>query len=217
LWHSAPRGENREKEVMSFDRKVPWTLLGIAASVILLLCFPRCGMAGAQKSKITQEPGGSLVVGTVAGERGTTAAIPLYYEPAKNSRLRSLHLELDFVSNSIQFTQAEKGVAAQIQDFDLAVEAREFPPDDKKISRTRLTIDVSLDGAGSQISLPAGLLSFLNFRIPEDAKPFSISLNPVTVSAQDAAKKPVEVTAEAGKVIVSIPDAPLAGCFFFSH
>jgi hypothetical protein len=69
----------------------------------------------------------------------------------------------------------------------------------------------------SKKSLPEGLLAFLNFTIPENAKPFSISLNPISISAEDVSKKNVEVAAEPGKVIVSIPDAPLAGRFFFSH
>ncbi len=202
---------------MSFHRKDSWTCWWIAASAILLLAGPCSRLAAAQKPKSGEAAGGSLIVGTVASERGTTAAIPLYYEPSKNSHLRSVHLELDFVSNSIKFTKAEKGVASEVQNFDVAVEAKELPPDDKKISHTRLLIDVTLTDADARKSLPEGLLSFLNFKIPDDAKPFSIGLNPITVAAQDAAKKPVEVAAEAGKVIVSIPDAPLAGCFFFSH
>jgi len=172
--------------------------------------------ASAQQAK-SNEPAASIVIGTVASEVGTTAAIPLYFQPAKNSSVRSLHLELDFVSNSIKFAKAEKGVAAEGQNYDVTVEAKELPPDDKKLLHTRLTVDIAVPDSDSKQSLPDGLLAFLNFAIPENAKPFSISLTPITVTAQNASKKPVEVAAEAGKVIVSIPDAPLAGCFFFSH
>jgi hypothetical protein len=164
-----------------------------------------------------QKPAASLIVGTLASDRGTTAAIPLYYQAGKDTRLRSLRLELDFVSNSVKFDKAEKGIVAGAQAFDLTVEAKELPPDDKNLTHTRLTVNVALPGVDSQKPLPEGLWAFLNFRIPPDAKPFSIALNPISVSAQDMAKKPVEVAVEAGKIIVSVPDAPLPGCFFFSH
>lgn len=206
---------------MSWHRKTIILLLfSLAGSSVLL--FPASSRAaaapqGKSTAKSAQEPSGSLIVGTVASERGTTAAIPLYFQRSNNTNVRSVHLELDFVSNSIQFTKAEKGVAAEGQNFEVTAEAKQLPPDDKKITHTRLNIDVSVADSDSKKSLPEGLLAFLNFKIPDDAKPFSISLTPITIAAQDSSKKPVEVAAEAGKVIVSIPDAPLAGCFFFTH
>jgi len=163
---------------------------------------------------------GNLILGTVAGLPGTTIAIPLYYQASHGSSIRSLHLEVEFVSNSVKFGQAEKGVASGQQDFDLAVAAQELPKDEKDekgLQHTRLSIDVTVADSDHTKTLPEGLWAFLNFRIPTDAKPFSISLNPVSTSAQDAAQKPVPVNAEAGKIIVSIPDEPLAGCFFFTH
>ncbi len=168
-----------------------------------------------QPASRAKEPAASIVVGTVASERGTTGAIPIYYEPGKTTPLKKVHLDLDFVSNSVKFDKAEKGVAAQVQDYDLKVTAQELPPDDKKILHTRLSVDVAVTDPSK--SLPQGLLAFLNFKVPEDAKPFSIAINPVTTSAEDVSSKPAEIAAEAGKLIVSIPDAPLAGCFFFSH
>lgn len=188
----------------------------ISAIAIGLVSLPWLGVAAAQDPSASAA-GGSVVVGTVASEVGTTVAIPVYFEPGKNSRVRRLHMEIDFVSNSIKFAKAEKGVASKDLNFEINVAANELPPDDKKISHTHLKVDVSVTDADASKSLPSGLVAFLNFKIPENAKPFSISLIPLSVSGEDAAKKPVEVAAEAGKVIVSIPDAPLAGCFFFSH
>ena len=186
-------------------------LLGIAASVLLL--FPALAAAQASEARAPA----NLILGTVASDRGTTAMIPLYYQPAEDTPIRSLHLEVDFVSNSVKFAKAEKGIAAEIQDFDLAVETEELPPNDQDLSRTRLKIDIAVVDSDPGKALPRGLLSFLDFRIPEDAKPFAISLTPAAVSAQDEAGQPVEVTVEAGKVIVSVPDEPLVGCFFFTH
>jgi hypothetical protein len=194
-----------------------------------LLLDPGLTFAAAQKSKPAPSspaptsagsnppPGGSILIGTVASEVGTTAAIPLFYDPAKSGRVQSFRLMLDFVSNSVKFARAEKGVASEGLELEVKAEAAELPPDDKKITHTRLTVDISVSGGDPKQSLPAGLLAFLNFKIPENAKPFSISLNPISITAEDVSKKTVEVAAEPGKVIVSIPDAPLAGCFFFSH
>ena len=172
--------------------------------------------ASASKSAPPSEPA-SLILGTVAGDRGTTVSIPLYYQPGKNPPLHSLHLEVEFVSNSVKFDKAEKGVAAETQDFNFAIEAKDLPPDAKNITRTRLSIDVSIADPDPKKSLPEGLWAFLSFRIPPEAKPFSITLNPGPISAQDPQKKPVPLAAEAGKIIVSVPDAPLVGCFFFTH
>ncbi len=186
-------------------------LLGIAASVFLL--FPTLAAAQASEARATA----NIILGTVASDRGTTATVPLYYQPAEDTPIRSLHLEVDFVSNSVKFAKAEKGIAAEIQDYDLTVKAEPLPDDDQGLSRTRLMIDVAVADGDPGKALPRGLWTFLDFRIPEDAKPFAISLIPASVSALDEAGQPVEVTVEAGKVIVSVPDEPLVGCFFFTH
>jgi hypothetical protein len=204
-----------------------WSLMPLSASAQSSKTAPsKTAKPPAKSAAKSGQPAGksdassSIVIGTVAAERGTTAAIPLYYQPAKNTSARSLHLVLDFVSNSIKFAKAEKGVAGEAQEFEITAEAKELPldtKDEKKIQHSQLTVDVSLPDSSTQKSLPEGLLAFLNFKVPDDAKPFSISLTPVSITAQDSAKKPVEVAAEAGKVIVSVPDEPLAGCFFFTH
>ncbi len=187
------------------------SLSGIAAMALLL--FPALAAAQASEARASA----NLILGTVASDRGTTATIPLYYQPAEETPIRSLHLEVDFVSNSVKFAKAEKGIASEVQDYELTVEAEELPPSDQDLSRTRLKIDIAVVDSDPSKALPQGLWTFLDFRIPEDAKPFAISLTPASVSAQDEAGQPVEVTVEAGKVIVSVPDEPLVGCFFFTH
>ncbi len=187
------------------------SLSGIAAMALLL--FPALAAAQASEARASA----NLILGTVASDRGTTATIPLYYQPAEETPIRSLHLEVDFVSNSVKFAKAEKGIASEVQDYELTVEAEELPPSDQDLSRTRLKIDIAVVDSDPSKALPQGLWTFLDFRIPEDAKPFAISLTPASVSAQDEAGQPVEVTVEAAKVIVSVPDEPLVGCFFFTH
>ena len=206
-------------------RKIHFSMLLVG--VVFILAWPEAGFhLSAQETDATQASASgkagrqepfSLILGTVASDPGTTAAIPLYYNLLPGDALRSVHLEIEFVSNSVKFDKAEKGPAAELQEYDLAVEVKELPPDDKKISRTRLAIDVSVADSDTKKTLPEGLWAFLNFRVPPEAQPFSISLKPVSVSAQDTSKKPVKVAAEEGKIIVSIPDVPLVGCFFFTH
>ena len=187
---------------------VPLASLVLAGVAILGGALP----ALAQQSG---EPA-TVILGTVASDPGTTATIPLYYKPGAARSIRNVHLELEFVSNSVKFAKAEKGVAAETQNFDLAVNAKELPPDGN-IQRTRLSIDVSVADADAGKSLPEGLWTLLDFQVPADAKAFAIALNPIAVTAQDADKKPVKLMAEAGKIIVSVPDEPLAACFFFTH
>lgn len=190
---------------------LPPTLLGLAAT----------SASGAQAPNSAggeQNESATVSLGTVAVQVGSTATIPLYYSLGGSNPLRSFHMEVEFVSNSVKFTKAEKGVAAEAQEFDLAVEAKELPPDDKKIVRTHLNIDLSMGDADPSKSLPEGLWAYLYVDVPANAKAFSIVLTPTVVSAQDSSKKPVKVAGEAGKIIVSGPiGLPLPTCFFFNH
>ena len=180
--------------------------------VVLIAILISAAYAPAQNSK---GAAGNVILGTVAGERGTSVAIPVYYESKDDAAVRSVHLDVDFISNSIKFSKAEKGIAAEVQDYELKAETEPLPNDDQGRSRTRIKIDVAVTEAGK--ALPQGLWSYLDFEIPPEAKPFAISLNPSSVSAKDVSEKPAQVVAEAGKVIVSVPAEPLAGCFFFAH
>ena len=114
------------------------SLSGIAAMALLL--FPALAAAQASEARASA----NLILGTVASDRGTTATIPLYYQPAEETPIRSLHLEVDFVSNSVKFAKAEKGIASEVQDYELTVEAEELPPSDQDLSRTRLKIDIAV-------------------------------------------------------------------------
>lgn len=194
-----------------------FAMLCVAGLAWLLFAPLRVSAAQPPNGGGQDKKAGSLIIGTVAADRGTTASIPIYYEPGKGTHLRSVHLELDFVSNTVKFAKAQKGIAGQGHNFDLAVQAKDQAPDARKIVHTRLTVDVSVPESSSGELLPRGPLAFLNFTVPSQAKPFAISLKPISVSARDASSKPVQIAAEAGKIIVSVPEAPLANCFFFTH
>ena len=96
------------------------------------------------------------------------------------------------------------------------MKAELLPENEKNVRQRRLSIDVSTP-KGEGKALPTGLPAFLDFDVPANAMPFSISMNLLNPSAQDASGKSVKLTAEAGKLIVSVPDTRLSGCFFFTH
>jgi hypothetical protein len=158
----------------------------------------------------------SFLLGTVPADPGVNVSVPLYFTPGAGQPIHSAHLEVEFVSNSVKFDKAEKGTASAVENFNLKVDSKNLPPD-QNIQHTHLDIDMAVADADAKKSLPEGLLAFLNFQVPTNAKSFSIELKPVAFSALDAAKKPVKLAAESGKIIVSLPDVPMVGCFFFTH
>ena len=201
---------------MGRSRFIPFSITVIGAIAALIFAVSGSRAAAAQQGGGNNEPP-AFILGTVSGDPGTTTGIPLYFKTGGGKPIRSAHLEVEFVSNSVKFAKADKGAASAVQDFDLTVDSNELPPDDKNIKRTRLIIDLAVKDSDPKKSLPEGLLSFLDFSVPTDAKSFSIELNPRVVSAQDAAKASVKVRGEAGKIIIALPDEPMAGCFFFTH
>jgi len=166
--------------------------------------------AGAQGAE-----GSAVILGTVASDPGTTASVPFYYSRGSGPSLRSLRLHVDFVSNSVKFAKADKGMAAETQDYDLAVEMEDLPANERDLPRTRLKVAVTLLDATT--SIPEGLLAFLNFRIAPESKPFTILLQPADAEAQDTSQKPAPLAVEPGKVIIAGPDEPMPGCFIYTH
>ena len=158
----------------------------------------------------------TFLIGTVAGDPGTSASIPLYFTPNASQPVHSIHLEVTFVSNSVKFDKAEKGTASAVQDFDLKVASTELPPE-QNLQHTKLDIQIGIADSDTKKTLPEGLLAFLNFNVPDNAKSFAIELKPVVIAALEPGKKPVKVSVEPGKIIVALPDAPMPGCFFFTH
>jgi hypothetical protein len=156
---------------------------------------------------LAQESAGSgepprVVLGTVSSDRGATASVPLFYQPAAGRPIRTLHLEVKFAGDSVRFVRAQKGPASESQDFDLTATAREG----------RLSVDVSVRDPDARKALPDGVMASLDFQVPEDATAGSVPLVPIAVSALDGSSNQVKAIAEEGMiVIVSAP--PVAGLF----
>ncbi|MBI4442049.1 MAG: hypothetical protein HY649_01585 [Acidobacteria bacterium] len=198
----------------------------LLATLLLVFAPPLLSRGLAQGPNAEQASGsgrppapeaGTLILGTVAGEPGTSIAVPIYFKPSGEASLRALRVELEFVSNSVKFTKAEKAPVAEGSDLDLAVQVEELPRNEKNVQRTRLMVAVSVVDSNAKKLLPGGVWGFLNFRISPEATPYNISMNPLSVSAQDTSQKPVPVAVEKGHIIVFAADLPMAGCFIFTH
>ena len=201
-------------------------LARLVATLLLLFTVPFLsrGLARGPNAEQTSGSGqrpaqqaGTLILGTVAGDPGSSIAVPIYFKPSGDPSLRSLRVELEFVSNSVKFAKAEKAPASEERDLDLAVQVEELPRNEKNVQRTRLIVDVSVVDANAKRPLPAGVWGFLNFRISPEATPYNISMNPLSVSALDTSQKPVLVTVEKGNILVYAAELPMAGCFIFTH
>jgi len=145
--------------------------------------------------------------------------IPFYFTPDPDKPLRSVTVDIDYVSNNLKFQKASKGVAADQAGAEITTNLTDGTPDDKGITRSTLRVTASLGQGNATQGLPDGLLAYLLFQISLDAKPFAIKLNTTVVSAEDLKnQKLAKMAAEPGLVVVEVLDVmPEATCFFFSH
>lgn len=162
-----------------------------------------------------------ISLGEIVGSPGASLTIPLYYTPSANQPLRSFSLDIEFVSNHLEFQKAAEGILPSGVETDTAATLTRGDPDEKGITRSKVRVSVSLKNRNSQKGLPQGLLAFLLFQVTMDAKPFAIKLTPTVVSAEDLHVPPRKVTTIStapGMVAVEFPNVvPKATCFFFSH
>jgi len=221
-----------------------WTSLGwLAASLptclatvffqTVLLASPQQGTSDsksdekpAAKGEASQEeapgPVPRISLSEITGSPGASLMVPLYYTPDPKQPLRSLTVEIDFVSNHLKFQKASRGVIPDDMGADITANVTDGAPDAKSgIVRSKLRVAVSLTDKNSPKGLPDGLLAYLLFNVTTDAKPFTIKLNPTVVSAEDLhapPRKMAKFSATPGIVVVEVPDLlPEATCFFFSH
>ncbi len=160
-------------------------------------------------------------VGEITGTPGASLMLPLYYTADPNVPLRSLTVEIDYVSNNLKFNKASRGVVTEKAGADVAATLTDGTPNENGLTRSKLQIATSLTEQNPQEGIPSGLLAFLLFRINPKAKPFAIRLNTRVVSAEDLQSPPQKVTqvaATPGLVVVELADVlPEATCFFFTH
>ncbi len=156
---------------------------------------------------------------------GASLMVPLTLTPDPENPLRSLTVDIEFVSKTLIFQKISPGMAAELVNADIQANLTEGELDDKGLKRAKLRVAASLLESNPKEGLPEGLLVYLLFQVSPDAEPVRIKLTPTVVSAGDLSippKKVANVAAEPGLVVVESLDtlyerlAPIA-CFFFMH
>ncbi len=151
--------------------------------------------------------------------------VPLSLTPDPENPLRSLTVDIEFVSKSLIFQKISPGMAAELVNADIQANLTEGEPDDKGLKRAKLRVAASLPESDPKEGLPEGLLAYLLFQVAQDAKPVMIKLTPTVILAEDLSTPPKKVTslaAEPGLVVVEALDTlyerlvPIA-CFFYMH
>jgi len=198
----------------------------ILAAVILPLLFCAAGrIAVAQEGSPTAAKDAShppppprVKLGEVPATTGSSVMVPLYFTPDPKTPIRSFTLEIEHVSNNLEFQSTGDGV---VEGLEISSSVAKGKPDDKGVMRSKLRLTLALADKKSTKGIPEGLVAFLMFQLSKDAKPFVIKLTPTVFSAEDTqipARKVAKLGVEAGSVAVESSDVePGMTCFFFSH
>lgn len=162
-----------------------------------------------------------LVIESGTGSPGVNVVVPLYQTPPQGVELRSLSVEIEWVSKNIQFVRLERGISAESIGADVTGKITGTSKDAKSIEHSTLRLDASVVEENPTRGIPEGLLAYLTFRISPEAQPFAIELRPKLISAEaigSSGQKFTQAEAESGKISVELPGLPpYVTCFFFTH
>ena len=193
-------------------------------AALVLLGIPAAGQQNPPAQQGGQAQAASVprvAVGEINGNPGTNLMVPLYFTPDPNKPLRSITVEIEYVSNSLKFQRAAAGLAVEQVGADISSTLTDGMPDARNVTRSKLRVAVADPASQPAKGIPDGLLSFLMFRVSPDAKPFAIRLNTSVVAAETAQTPPqrvANVSTLPGLVVVELGDMlPEATCFFFTH
>ncbi len=202
----------------TMNRRVKQALIAwLAAALLLAAGGPLVSTGAAQDSGDAAEapPPPRVSVGDITGTPGASLMIPLYYTPDPDNPMKSITVEIDYVSNNLKYSKLSPGLAAERVNADIAGVLTDGTPNEDNITRSTLRVDASVMGNDP---LPEGLLAYLLFQISLEAKPFAIQMNTSVSSAQNMQGEAADVNAQDGLVVVELLDAvPEATCFFFTH
>lgn len=192
------------------------TLVWVGSSAVAWAQNPPAG-----ESKEAPVSGPRVAVGEINGIPGAGLMIPLYFTPDPKNPMRSITVDIDYVSNSLKFQKASRGVVTEQVGADVSATLTDGKPDSRNLTRSKLRIAVAIPDKEPKQGLPEGLLAYLLFNVTTEAKAFAIKLNTAVVSAettQNPPQKVAKVNAAPGLVVIELPDmVPEATCFFFTH
>jgi len=162
-----------------------------------------------------------LAMATQSGLPGTDIVLPLYLTPPAGVELRSLTVEIEWVSKNIQFSRLEAGVATQSIGANIAGRITGTTRDANSIEHSTLQIDASVAEQNPKRGFPEGLIAYLMFHISTGAQPYSVELRPRLVGARPIGSPDITITQaeiREGKINVELPGLPpYVTCFFFGH
>ena len=160
-----------------------------------------------------------ITLGSSSGTPGTLVVVPIYFTPAEGMGVRSLKLEVNFVSANLKFDKVERGIAAEMGNVDVT-SALKVGKNDKGVETSTVTVQAGFPSSETpKKGIPAGLLGYLTMRISETGRPAAISLRASAEGAELGSNKPLQnLRAIDAQVEVLAPGTlPLVSCFFFSH
>jgi hypothetical protein len=161
--------------------------------------------------------GPRVALSELTGTPGASLMMPFYFTPDPNNSLRSLEVDIEFVSNNLKFQKASPGLAAEQVNATVESSVIDGQPDENGRVYSKLHIKASVPNQAAGEGLPDGLLAYLLFQISLEAKPFRIRLTP-SVTATEPVLSAQQIATEEGFVNVEALDVmPEATCFFFSH
>lgn len=185
-------------------------------AIILLRVVTYAQAVSAQEAAPTSPP--YISMDNVAASPGASLMVPLYYSPDSQIALRSFTVEIEYVSNNLEFQDMAKGIVNP-DGLQLSHSLSKGEPDAKGVKRSKLRLAIADER--SKEGLGEGLLAYLMFQLSLEAKPFVIKLTPTIISAEDMqkpARKVSSLGAQPGSVVVeSLDVTPGMSCFFFTH
>jgi len=194
----------------------------VRCSVLILVLSP--SLRAAPQSAAAPVPRVSL--GEIKGTPGSSVMMPLSLTADPKLPLRSLTVDIEFVSKSLIFQKTSLGIAAELVNAKIEAAVAKEATDANGLKHVTLRVTASLPEPAAKEGLPDGLLAYLLFDISAEAQPFRIRLTPAAVSANDLStppKKVANVASEPGLVVIESQEAifdqmaPPIACFFFSH
>ncbi len=85
-----------------------------------------------------------IVLGTQTATPGVNVVIALYYTPAQGVELRSLVVEVEWVSKHLQFVRSQRGIAAEMIGADIDSKVTGTRTDSESLERSTLRINASV-------------------------------------------------------------------------
>lgn len=162
-----------------------------------------------------------IALGSQDGTPGVEVIVPLYYSPPRGVETRSLAVEIEWISQNLQFVRFARGISAESIGADVSGKVTETRRDSKNIEHSNLRIEASVVEQDPKRGIPEGLVAYLTFKISPEAKPFTIELRPKLLSARfigTPGQTFTQAETESGKVTVELPGLPpYVTCFFFTH